>query len=149
MTLVVPIALLSLVTACGGSTPTATPPAAAPATTSAPSGSSSSSSSPSKGSSSGATQELEGELEATAFTITLKDASGAEVNTLKAGTYQVKIKDPSAIHNFHLTGPGSIDLTTGPVDKIVDVTWPVTLVAGTYTYECDPHANMKKTFTVT
>jgi plastocyanin len=148
--LAIPVALLSLVVACGSSnTTTSTPPAAAPtsapATSSAPTGSSE----PSSSSSSGSTKTLTGTLEATAFTITLKDATGADVTTLPAGTYQVKITDPSAIHNFHLTGPGGVDMTTGTVDKIVDVTWPITLVAGEYTYKCDPHPNMVKKFTVT
>jgi plastocyanin len=91
---------------------------------------------------------LTGELGANdAFTITLKDAKGAEVTSLKAGTYQIKIKDTSKIHNYHLSGPG-VDVTT-TIPEVKDVTWPVTLKAGTFTFECDPHPNMKKTFTVT
>jgi hypothetical protein len=65
------------------------------------------------------------------------DDAGAPVTTLKAGTYQVKIKDTSKIHNFHLSGPGGIDLETA-VPEVTEVTWPVTLTAGTYTFECDP-----------
>jgi len=57
------------------------------------------------------------------------------------------IKDTSAIHNFHLTGPGVDETTTVP--EIKDVTWNVVLKAGTFTYVCDPHLNMKGTFTVT
>jgi plastocyanin len=77
------------------------------------------------------------------------DDAGAPVTTLKAGTYQVKIKDTSKIHNFHLSGPGGIDLET-TVPEVTETTWPVTLTAGTYTFECDPHPQtMKKTFTVT
>jgi len=91
---------------------------------------------------------LTGELEATAFTITLKDDTGALVTTLPAGTYKVMVKDPSAIHNFHLTGTGVEQKTE--VAAMVDAEWTVTFVAGTYTYICDPHpSNMKKTFTVT
>jgi plastocyanin len=81
------------------------------------------------------------------FTITLKDASGKTVKTLKKGTYTIAIADKSNIHNFHLTGPG--------VNKKTDVgftgskTWTVTLKPGTYKYVCDPHATtMKGSFKV-
>ena len=141
--LAIPVALLSLVTACGGSTPTATPETTAPTsaspTTGAPSGS-------------GAGTTLTGlvgtEADPEAFEITLKDAAGADVTTLKAGTYQIAVKDASKLHNFHLTGTG-VEETTGKVEEVAEATWSVTLAAGEYTYKCDPHANMVKTLTVT
>jgi plastocyanin len=81
------------------------------------------------------------------FTITLKDATGKTVKSLKKGTYTFVISDKSNIHNFHLTGPG--------VNKKTDVgfqgkkTWTVTLKAGTYKFVCDPHAStMKGSFKV-
>lgn len=134
LVLVVPVALLSLVTACGSSdTPAAGSPSA-PAGGSAPAGA--------------AGQVLTGELgENDAFTITLKDSAGAPVTTLKAGSYQVKVKDTSKIHNFALTGPGVDEKTTVP--ELKETTWTVTLKAGTYTFTCDPHPKMKGTFTVT
>ena len=149
MTLVVPIALLSLVTACGGSTtPTATPTTAP--TTTAPTSAPTTSTSPSAGSDSAKalTGAVGTEADPEAFVITLKDAAGADVTTLKAGTYQLAIKDQSKFHNFHLTGPG-VKETTGPVTTLADPTWSVTLAPGEYTYKCDPHPNMVKTFTVT
>jgi len=82
-----------------------------------------------------------------AFTITFTDEAGKPVTTLPAGSYQVSIKDTSKIHNFHLSGPGVDETTTVP--EVKDVTWTVVLKAGTYTYICDPHPNMKGTFTVT
>ncbi|HEU0101235.1 MAG TPA: plastocyanin/azurin family copper-binding protein [Mycobacteriales bacterium] len=82
-----------------------------------------------------------------AYTIGLNDASGAKVTTLKAGTYQVMVSDQTAIHNYHLTGPGVDQETTVPEKR--DVTWTVTLQPGTYTYICDPHPRMVGTFTVT
>ena len=82
-----------------------------------------------------------------AYSIRLTDASGAPVTTLPAGAYQVMVTDPSAIHNFHLTGPGVDEKTTVP--EKTDVTWTVTFAAGTYTYKCDPHRNMVGTFPVT
>lgn len=80
------------------------------------------------------------------FTITLKQG-GAKVTKLKAGTYVIKIADKSAIHDFHLKGPG-VNKTTG-VGATGNVTWKVKLQKGKYTYVCDPHASiMKGSFTV-
>jgi plastocyanin len=82
------------------------------------------------------------------YTITLTDSDGNSVTSLAAGTYDIEVHDNAAIHNFHLMGPGSVDESTD-VAGTGQVTWTVTLVAGTYTYQCDPHANiMRATFTV-
>ena len=72
------------------------------------------------------------------FDISLKDSSGNDVTTLTPGTYTINVDDKADIHNFHLSGPG--------VDEATDVsgtgttTWTVTLQAGTYTFQCDPHS---------
>lgn len=137
--LAAPVALLLLVSACGSdtATPTATPGASEPAPTTT-------------GDSAGgaAGSVLTGTVgEGDAFIITLTDSAGAPVTTLPAGSYEVKVKDASKIHNFHLTGTGVEEKTTVP--EVADVTWNVTLVAGTYTFKCDPHAKMTGTFTVT
>jgi plastocyanin len=83
------------------------------------------------------------------YTITLTDADGNSVTSLPAGTYDIEVHDNAAIHNFHLFGSGSVDESTD-VAGTGQVTWTVTLVAGTYTYQCDPHADlgMRATFTV-
>ena len=135
LALATPVALLLLLTACGGSTNS-------PA--------SGSSTAPAGGSSSGGADGsvLTGTVgEGDAFTITLTDSSGAPVTSLKAGSYTVKVKDASKIHDFHLTGPGVEEKTTVP--ETTEVTWKVTLQAGTYTFKCDPHPKMVGTFTVT
>jgi plastocyanin len=82
------------------------------------------------------------------FSIELKLA-GKDVKTLKAGTYTIKVQDKSAIHDFHLVGPGVNKTTTVPFTG--KQTWTVTFKPGTYTYKCDPHAarGMKGTFKVT
>ena len=82
------------------------------------------------------------------FTITLKKGT-AKVSTLKAGSYAITVKDRSTSHNFHLFGTGVNKATA--VATTSTVTWTVTLRAGTYTYQCDPHSNsgMKATFKVT
>jgi plastocyanin len=150
LALLAPVALLSLVTACASTSPQVEEPSATPTPSAAPPASTPASS-PATGAPSAAAaggQQLTGALGANdAFTITLVDAAGKPVKTLKAGTYQVKIKDTSTQHNFHLTGPG-VDLTT-TVPEVKETTWPVELKPGTYTYKCDPHANMIATFTVT
>lgn len=68
------------------------------------------------------------------FTISL-GVSG----TIPPGNYKITIDDLGTAHNFHLQGPG-VDMATG-VDTTGTVIWDVTLVAGTYTYQCDPHAS--------
>ena len=73
------------------------------------------------------------------FDISLTDADGAAVSTLSPGEYTIEVSDQSDIHNFHLTGPG--------VDEMTDVggtgteTWTVTFEAGSYHFQCDPHAS--------
>ena len=50
--------------------------------------------------------------------------------------------------NFHLTGPGDVDVSTS-VGGEGDESFEVTLAAGEYTFLCDPHASqMRGTFTV-
>ena len=81
------------------------------------------------------------------FKITLTNATGGKVTSLKAGAYMIKISDTTAIHNFHLTGPG-VNKNSGISTKGSSI-WNVTLKKGTYKYVCDPHASiMKGSFTV-
>jgi plastocyanin len=82
------------------------------------------------------------------FTITLNKGT-TKVKTLKPGSYAITVKDKSAIHNFHIFGPGvAKKITTVPFVGTKTIT--VTLKQGKYTYQCDPHAasGMKATFTV-
>jgi len=82
------------------------------------------------------------------FTISLRDASGAPVRQLDPGTYALTVDDKSDEHNFHLQGPGGVDVST-EVEAIGVKTFSVTLVDGTYTFLCDPHpTRMVGTFTV-
>jgi plastocyanin len=91
---------------------------------------------------------LEGET-GPGFTIEVSQ-NGKDAEEVKAGTYTLKVEDKSDMHNFHLIGPGVDDVVT-EVDFVGEKTVTVTLQPGTYTYQCDPHANagMKGTFTVT
>jgi plastocyanin len=81
------------------------------------------------------------------FSIKLSDAAGDPVKTLQPGTYTIQVQDNAEVHNFHLTGPG-VDMATD-VEQTGTFTWTVTFSAGTYHFQCDPHAStMFGTFTV-
>jgi len=81
------------------------------------------------------------------FVISLVDAAGAKVKHLDAGTYTLIVHDHSVHHNFHLSGPG-VNVATDNT-AVGDQTFTITLVDGTYTYICDPHAlTMRGVFTV-
>jgi plastocyanin len=81
------------------------------------------------------------------FTISLAAPDGSAARNLAPGTYTLLVHDKSAIHDFHLFGPGNVDVST-TIDGIGDQTFTVTLVPGTYTYVCDAHPSMKGSFTV-
>jgi len=83
------------------------------------------------------------------FTIEVSQ-NGEDAESVKAGTYTLKVEDKSASHNFHLIGPG-VDKEVTDVPFVGEKTATVTLQKGTYTYQCDPHASqgMKGTFEVT
>jgi hypothetical protein len=83
------------------------------------------------------------------FTITLTDEDGAAVSSLTPGVYWLTVSDKSALHNFHIFGPGLNDVVT-TVPEIADsVTVKIVLKHGTYTFQCDPHASfMHGTFEV-
>ncbi len=91
---------------------------------------------------------LKGEVYPTAFKIEMKNRAGRKLVSVKAGTYRIKVEDPSAIHNFRLKGPGVNRATTvtGKTERI----WTVTLKKGIYKFLCDPHpTTMHGSFRVT
>ena len=82
------------------------------------------------------------------FSITLRDAQGNAVTRLDPGEVEIKVDDRSEEHNFHLLGPGGVDVATS-VPGIGKESLKVTLVNGRYTFQCDPHAaSMRGTFDV-
>jgi plastocyanin len=74
-------------------------------------------------------------------------ADGRRMTRIPPGTYTIQVHDLSTSHDFHLKGPGGVDLKT-EVSEIEHPIWTVTFRAGTYTFNCDVHAAMKGTFTV-
>lgn len=92
--------------------------------------------------------KLIGSVASDAFTITLTTEEGTNVTSLPAGDYTLQIVDQTDIHNFHLTGSG-VDVMS-EVGGQEDQEYDITLVAGTYHYQCDPHAStMSGDFEVT
>jgi hypothetical protein len=86
--------------------------------------------------------------QADSFSISLKDASGTAVSHLDPGDYTITVNDLSTLHNFHLRGPGGVDMATD-VDTTGMQTWNVTVTDGVYTYLCDAHpGQMNHTFRV-
>ncbi|HET7855293.1 MAG TPA: hypothetical protein VFL41_02440 [Gaiellaceae bacterium] len=82
------------------------------------------------------------------FTITLQNPDGTPVTRLDPGTYHIAVFDRAIEHNFHLFGPGNVDMRT-LVETTDTTTWTVTFVDGTYRFQCDPHnTSMFGRFTV-
>ena len=83
------------------------------------------------------------------FTISLKDARGKAVKTLKHGKYRLTVQDKSNIHNFTLNGPGIKNKMISGTGFVGPKTVTVTLKAGKYRYYCTVHPFVSKTFRVT
>jgi hypothetical protein len=82
------------------------------------------------------------------FSIELNDANGAAISHLDPGTFGLHVVDEADEHDFHLTGPGGVDVVFGQVGQGT-FDQQVTLVAGTYKFFCDFHpTQMNGTFTV-
>jgi plastocyanin len=87
-----------------------------------------------------AIQKIRGEV-GPGFTLSFSETS------VPAGKYKVIVNDKGTIHNFHMTGDGVNKKTK--VSSTGKVTWRVTLTAGEYVAECDPHPSMRDILTVT
>lgn len=128
---------------CSGATPPAAVDSAAPTMSEAPASSSAApesepASEPAAAGSTTLLAVVGTEEDPEAFEIALTDESGAPVTTLPAGDYSLTFVDRSSMHNFHITGPGDVDVSTD-VPGTDESTVELTLVEGTYEYVCDPH----------
>ncbi len=72
------------------------------------------------------------------YTITLKNAAGKKVTTLKHGTYKLVVTDKASIHSFVIEGPGVEKDVTTP-GFVGTKTVMVKLRVGKYKYYCRPH----------
>jgi plastocyanin len=83
------------------------------------------------------------------FTISLKNANGKKVTTLKHGKYTFIIGDKSSIHNFTLNGPGAKNKTITGTSFVGTKTVTLTLKTGKYRFYCTVHPTITGTFKVT
>ena len=74
------------------------------------------------------------------FEIGVTTATRQAVGTLAPGSYALDVSDKSSAHNFHLTGPGDVDVSTS-VGGSGEESFQVELEPGTYSFVCDPHAS--------
>ena len=82
------------------------------------------------------------------FEISVTTPSGDAPETLTPGSWELQVDDKSSAHNFHLTGPGDVDVSTEVGEEGAE-TFQVELQPGTYSFVCDPHASsMKGSFKV-
>jgi len=83
------------------------------------------------------------------YSISLKDAHGRRVKTLKHGKYTLVVQDKANIHNFTLNGPGIKNKTITGTTFVGTKTVTVTLKAGKYKYYCTVHPFVTGSFRVT
>ena len=68
-------------------------------------------------------------------TISLRNAAGTLLKTVKSGTYSIVVRDRSKAHNFHLVGKGVNRKTV--VATTATVTWRLRLQAGVLRFYSD------------
>ena len=83
------------------------------------------------------------------YSISLKNAQGKRVTTLKHGKYTLVVQDKANIHNFTLNGPGIKNKMITGTTFVGTKTVTVTLKAGKYRYYCTVHPTVTGTFRVT
>jgi plastocyanin len=83
------------------------------------------------------------------FTISLKNAQGKKVATLKHGKYTFIVGDKSSIHNFTLNGPGAKNKMITGTSFVGTKTVTLTLKTGKYRFYCTVHPTITGTFKVT
>ena len=76
-----------------------------------------------------------------AFDIALRHQDGSKVTTLPPGTYTVRVRDLSRLHNFHLASneDATVDFRT-ELEFVGEQDFTVTFRNGMrYAYACEPH----------
>ena len=68
-------------------------------------------------------------------TISLRSASGAPLESVKAGTYSIVVRDRSKAHNFHLVGVGVNKKSS--VAAVATATWKLKLSKGVLRFYSD------------
>ena len=67
--------------------------------------------------------------------ISLRNAAGAAITRVKAGTYAIVVRDRSKVHNFHLIGRGVNKRST--LAGVGTTTWKLKLAPGTLRFYSD------------
>ena len=83
------------------------------------------------------------------YTISLKNAHGKKVKSLKHGKYTFIVRDKANIHNFTLKGPGGRNKMITGTGFVGTKTVSVTLKKWTYRFYCTVHPFVSGTFKVT
>jgi hypothetical protein len=83
------------------------------------------------------------------YTISLKNAQGKKVKSLRRGKYTFIIRDKANIHNFTLKGPGVRNKVITGTGFVGTKTVRLTLKKGTYRFYCTVHPLVSGTFKVT
>jgi hypothetical protein len=83
------------------------------------------------------------------YTISLKNAQGKKVKSLKHGKYTFIVRDKANIHNFTLKGPGVRNKVITGTGFVGTKTVRLTLKKGTYRFYCTVHPFVSGTFKVT
>ena len=100
------------------------------------------------GSAASAPPKLQGTI-GPGFTISLKDAHGKALKTVKHGKFTLVVQDKSSIHNFTLKGPGVTNKMVTGTSFVGKKTITVTLKKGSYRYYCTVHPEVTATLKVT
>ena len=80
-------------------------------------------------------------------TISLTNAAGVRVSSIRQSTYMITVSDSTRAQNFHLIGPGISRKTR--VAATAMTTWSIALTPGRYVYRSDRNRKLRGSFTVT
>jgi hypothetical protein len=83
------------------------------------------------------------------YTISLKNAAGKRVKSLRHGKYTFIVRDKAGIHNFTLKGPGVRNKTITGTGFVGTKTVTLRLRTGKYRFYCTVHPFVSGTFKVT
>jgi Copper binding proteins, plastocyanin/azurin family len=73
------------------------------------------------------------------FEISLVTEDGEPIASLPAGGYELEVEDLAPDHNFHLSGPGDVDVATEVAEEGTESFTVELEEPGEYLFVCDPH----------
>ncbi len=81
------------------------------------------------------------------YEISLSTPDGQSISTLAPGSYTIEVDDMASNHNFHLTGPGDVDVSTDVGGEGTE-TFEIEVQPGSYSFVCDVHPSISGSFEV-